>query len=108
MKIFVIVMCYVLLASAEVSDGERNTLIKLYEALGGENWEASGQDFSSWTIGDPCVNEWEGISCNGADTRIQRIILSDCNLIGSLPPAEDWDLPYVVAMYVDTLYNTSN
>ena len=89
---FLMLLFFSTYAVSSTTDEERETLVTLYNSLGGPLWESSDKDFSTWTVGDPCDNNWEGISCSGSD-RITRIILADCNLSGSIPPTDMWNLP---------------
>jgi len=71
---------------AKVSEKERNALIKMYEALDGENWPSA---YHKWTHGDPCEDSWQSIVCNKEDTEIRIILIAGAykNIFkGELPP----------------------
>ena len=59
-------------------------LTALYEAMGGATrWPPSAS--VDWLFGDPCVDEWASLTCEG--TRVSQILLPSSNLNGRLPNA---------------------
>ncbi len=59
---------------------ERSDLIKLYEAMGGEDWSNSG----NWGSNAP-LESWYGIEVNSTG-RVREINLNRNNLTGEIPP----------------------
>lgn len=37
-----------------------SALMALYNMLGGPGWSPQ----TNWTVGDPCVNKWHGVTCD--------------------------------------------
>ncbi|MFK8010440.1 MAG: LamG-like jellyroll fold domain-containing protein [Marinicellaceae bacterium] len=62
-----------------VDDIQRNALVELYNSTNGDNW----QNNTNWLNGDPCHDEWEGITCSS--NTILEIELRNNNLVGSIP-----------------------
>lgn len=62
-----VLLCFSFLAEATLPSSEVSALEDLYEASGGENWLNS----DNWLQGDPCANEWFGVTC---DSRGQHVI----------------------------------
>ena len=60
--------------------GDRAALVALYEATDGENWENS----ANWGSEAP-LEEWYGVITDGG--RVVRLILSENQLSGPIPPA---------------------
>ena len=81
--------------SADVPAAERDALMALYDATNGAEWLSN----SNWGQGDPCHDEWFGVSCtnpnalmstsatpnNETDTPILEINLFGNNLTGPIP-----------------------
>ncbi len=59
---------------------EKNALIAVYASTNGNNW--IHQD--NWMTGDPCVDEWYGVTCSW-DGNITQLSLDSNNLIGTIP-----------------------
>lgn len=59
---------------------ERSDLMKLYEAMGGENWAES----ANWGTDAP-LEAWFGIAVDSAG-RVAQIAMRDNNLTGEIPP----------------------
>ena len=76
-----------------VIDKEREALVALYEATGGDNW--SGRD--GWLSDDP-VSEWFGVWTN-EEGKVKWIVLALNGLSGSLPP-EIGDLTQLSALHL--------
>jgi Leucine-rich repeat (LRR) protein len=53
-------------ALADVSAGEREALMALYEAMSGDKWK----DNTNWGVGDPC--DWHGVSCNSTEVALKN------------------------------------
>ncbi|MDE2678145.1 MAG: Ig-like domain-containing protein [Gemmatimonadota bacterium] len=60
---------------------ERSDLLKLYEAMGGEDWENSG----NWGTNAP-LDSWYGIEVDSVTGRVTGIDLNRNNLKGEVPP----------------------
>lgn len=73
---------------------ERSDLIKLYEAMGGESWTASG----NWGTDAPLEN-WSGIAVDSAG-RVTVIDLNRNNLSGQIPPEIQY-FPYLQVLRLD-------
>ena len=75
-----------------VSAFEREALVAFYNSTDGANWEYN----DNWLAGDPCQNNWYGVSCRkleggeseepGAHT-VTRLDLNYNSLSGSIPEA---------------------
>jgi Leucine-rich repeat (LRR) protein len=52
-----------------------------YKATDGDNWTNN----TNWLDGDPCTNEWYGVTCDG-NGAISKLELSGNNLSGNIPP----------------------
>ena len=79
--ILLIMLLVVSFSNATISDSaEVTSLNSLYDQLGGPDWNNSG----SWGEGDPCDNEWYGVTCL-EDTTVNRIFLPNNNLVGVIP-----------------------
>ena len=70
-----------------------DSLMTIYNELGGVNWANS----TNWGEGDPCTNNWYGVTCDFDDTHIIRIDLEDNNLIGDISSV---DLAYLIDLIV--------
>lgn len=57
-----------------------NALLDIYNTLNGPFWNSN----SNWGFGDPCVNNWYGITCNASNSSIIEVNLSDNGLSGIL------------------------
>ncbi len=66
-----------------VTSSEWNALVALYNATDGNNWK----DNSNWLQGDPCTNNWYGVTCDTKETTITRITLNYNDLTGTIPNA---------------------
>jgi len=75
---------------------EWNALYDLYNATNGPDWQWSDipsqgivWNFSSYSLNNPCVDQWQGISCNITSPlqyyHISSIELPSYNLVGTLP-----------------------
>ncbi len=73
---------------------ERSDLIKLYEAMGGENWTNSG----NWGTSAP-LGSWYGIDVDSAG-RVTAINLNRNNLTGRIPPEIQY-FPYLRLLRLD-------
>ncbi len=60
---------------------EFGALEDLYHSTGGAGWTSRG----NWLNGDPCLNLWDGVSCDSTKTHITALTLTNNNLVGSLP-----------------------
>jgi len=75
------------------SEDEIQSLVDLYDATNGDSWNVN----TNWNVGDPCINNWFGITCDDSDTTILEIKLGNNNLAGSLP---DLILPNLTRLFV--------
>ncbi|MCY3600023.1 MAG: Ig-like domain-containing protein [Gemmatimonadetes bacterium] len=73
---------------------ERSDLMKLYEAMGGENWTESG----NWGTDAPLGN-WSGIAVDSAG-RVTTINLNRNGLSGEIPPEIQY-FPYLRVLRLD-------
>lgn len=69
-------------SSAAIPLLERDALVALYEATGGEQWI----DRDDWLgpLGSECA--WYGVYCNPAQTTVEKLVLRANHLDGTLPP----------------------
>ena len=66
---------------ATVPPFERASLMAIYNQMNGPNWAVQ----NNWGVGDPCDDpQWQLVLCDG-DTSVSGLLLSNNNLIGSLP-----------------------
>lgn len=61
---------------------DRLVLEALYTSAHGDGWTRN----DNWLNGDPCANNWYGITCDAANERVLEINLFMNNLNGTLPP----------------------
>ncbi len=73
---------------------ERADLMKLYEAMGGENWTVS----DNWGTDAP-LDSWFGIAVDSAG-RVTQIAMRDNNLRGEIPPEIQY-FPYLRRLRLD-------
>ena len=71
----VLVFAFSLIMKAEVSDTEKNALLKLYDATNGSDWTVK------WDLKSP-VSNWFGIVLQ--DDKVISIQLPNNNLVGKL------------------------
>lgn len=57
----------------------------LYVSTNGYNWENFGVPWNFANNSDPCVNHWEGITCDSSNSNITILNLSGYGLLGTLP-----------------------
>lgn len=69
-------------AQAAVSAPQRDALVALYNSTDGPNWTEK----TNWLSGDPCGNNWYGVTCNTGGTAVTSLDLADNHLSGSIPP----------------------
>lgn len=79
--VFVLLSTFSFAVVSGVSLEQRDALVTLYEATGGENWKSN----ENWLNGDPCLNSWYGIRCNKQDDEVTKILLYSNNLTGTIP-----------------------
>lgn len=75
----------------EIHAKEKEALINLFEATGGNEWKNK----TKWCSNSP-VNEWKGVLKNNYHGHIFKLILPDNNLKGQLPGEIFLDLPYLI------------
>lgn len=61
------------------SAAEIAALEALYDATDGANWTTN----TNWKTGDPCTNNWHGVTCSGGN--VTKIDLDFNSLSGSIP-----------------------
>ena len=66
---------------ADISAIQKDALVALYNTTGGSTWQSN----ENWLSGDPCTNNWKGISCNSDETSVTKVLLYDNNLSGEIP-----------------------
>lgn len=64
----------------ESLDREREALIALYNATGGDNWNNN----ENWCSNKP-IRDWYGVTCN-LDGYVSQLWLNNNNLVGDIPP----------------------
>ena len=77
---------FLVFASPGASVLERQALVELYESTDGGNWKNS----SGWLTGDPCENDWFGVTCTSCNNctegaRVLSLDLYDNSLRGTIP-----------------------
>lgn len=72
----------VLPAQAALLASDKLVLEALYTSAHGDGWTHK----ENWLNGDPCTNNWYGITCDAANERVLEINLFMNNLNGTLPP----------------------
>ena len=77
-------------AYAEISEGQRNALIALYNSLDGDNW----QNNSNWLDVSGTEGSWYGVTLDSTETMVIELHLTNNNLVGIIPP-EIGDLIYL-------------
>ncbi|GAM24313.1 hypothetical protein SAMD00019534_074880 [Acytostelium subglobosum LB1] len=70
-------------ATANTTPTEKDALMSLYTSTRGDLWYRS----DNWTIGDPCLNSWYGITCDNA-SHVTSVSLSENNLNGTLSSSQ--------------------
>lgn len=70
-------------------------LVKIYDALGGENWT----DNSNWTVADQRIETWNGVTLTAG--RVTAINLSDNNLVGGFPTLATGELDQLVTLLLN-------
>jgi hypothetical protein len=68
-------------AQAVIPTSERTMLVDLYNSTGGASWNNKVQ----WNGAAGTECSWYGVSCDGAETHVTAIGLSDNNLVGAFP-----------------------
>ena len=68
-------------ARAAIPPAERATLLALYQATGGANWQIK----DSWASGAGSECNWYGVICDVGNAHVQQILLPGNNLVGQLP-----------------------
>jgi hypothetical protein len=58
------------MVSGNVPDYEKNALLEIYGATDGPNWIKPWINIDTT---DPCVAQWLGISCDGANTTVEYV-----------------------------------
>ncbi len=82
-KIITMILGLMLIMSSNLfsaTEQEKDALIALYDSTAGDGWDNN----TSWGIGDPCDNNWYGISCTNSGS-VTDINLSSNKLAGPIP-----------------------
>lgn len=68
-------------AGLPVNEQDCQALVELYENTGGSDWAEK----ANWLSGSPCsaAKPWHGVTCS--EDRVQSIVLTGNNLVGTLP-----------------------
>lgn len=82
-------------SASQVSQLERNALIKLYNSTDGANWKNN----TGWLGAAGAECDWYGITCSiGTDARYVSAIKLDRNQLSGFIPAEISDLQYLTSL----------
>lgn len=68
---------------ADVPTVERDALVVFYNSTFGDDWRSN----ANWLSGDPCTNNWFGLTCNVSNTNVIQIDLGQSSLAGRIPSA---------------------
>ena len=81
MRLLLCILVSLILANVIVcvTVDDRATLVNFYNALGGQYWTRK----NNWLVGDPCTNNWYGLSCIGSN--VDGINMQANNLTGTIP-----------------------
>lgn len=63
-----------------VTSGEYYSLASLFRLLGGPAWHNN----TRWLRGDPCLNDWYGVTCDLTDSHVIGLTLVSNNLVGNI------------------------
>jgi uncharacterized repeat protein (TIGR01451 family) len=66
-------------APSRATDAERDSLMSIYNHLGGPGWATS----TNWGVGDPCTNGWTGVTCDPGGN-VTNVFLASNNLTGDI------------------------
>ena len=77
-------------ACAVTSPAEIQALTDFYTDFNGPGWSNS----TGWLSGDPCINNWFGVSCDGLD-RVTSLVLNLNSLQFNSGPLPDLNLPFL-------------
>ena len=61
---------------------ERDALVALYNATGGDNWT----DNTNWLGAEGTECTWFGVTCHDDENNVRHLALRNNNLIGTIPP----------------------
>jgi Leucine-rich repeat (LRR) protein len=67
--------------SADIPLRQKQALQVFYTEMNGDNWKNNAR----WNTGDPCTNEWFGITCDTDNTYVKQMVFIENNLTGSIP-----------------------
>jgi Leucine-rich repeat (LRR) protein len=71
---------YSYIVNTNISLIQTNALEALYNATSGVRWISN----SNWKVGNPCTNNWYGVTCN-SDGLVTELALQSNNLVGNIP-----------------------
>jgi len=77
-------------AYAVTSAAEIQALADFYTAYNGPGWNNNG----GWLLGDPCIDGWFGVTCDGFD-RVISLVLNLNSLQFNSGPLPDINLPFL-------------
>ncbi|MBN1123284.1 MAG: leucine-rich repeat domain-containing protein [Anaerolineae bacterium] len=84
-------------APAGATAAERASLMTIYDNLGGAGWTNS----TNWGTGDPCTNNWYGITCD-VGGNVTGVVLNSNNLIGNIGDIDLSGLTNLEALILDS------
>ena len=74
---FLVVFCTTInIINAQISEDEKQSLLDVYEHMGGENWK------NTWNLEEKAAN-WYGVKLK--DSKVIELNLFNNNLVGVLP-----------------------
>jgi hypothetical protein len=96
------------------STAEYNALYELFIATDGANWrwqvpyEVKGQPWNfNTTTANPCIDQWQGITCNEKNNEVSLLQLTNYSLTGNIP-ASLGNLTSLLELYLDYNNLTGN
>ena len=69
-------------SQAGIPQSERDALVALYNATGGDNWT----DNTNWLGAEGTECTWFGVTCHDDENNLRHLSLRNNNLIGTIPP----------------------
>ncbi len=83
---------------ATLASAERSTLVDLYDSTNGPYWKYN----QNWLSGDPCSNQWSGVTCDSAGTHVTSMyVLYYSGIdVGQYTTVEFMMFVYGIIMYV--------
>ncbi|CAM6111852.1 unnamed protein product [Calypogeia fissa] len=84
-RLAVFVAC-VFLLSGTLQRGSAVTNPGEVSALNGLSNQWTASPALNWGSGDPCDNQWDGVTCDPLNTTVTQLVLSERNLAGKIAP----------------------